>query len=59
MDMEKYLVSSQHGVAREINVFQKELRCSMENSVSDLFFVQNEEASKKYAIIQSFVKVNQ
>ena len=58
MDMKKYLVSSQHGVAREINVFQKELRCSMENSVSDLFFVQNEEA-KKYAIIQSFVKGNQ
>lgn len=46
MDMKKYLVSSQHGVAREINVFQKELRCSMENSVSDLFFVQNEEAKK-------------
>ena len=44
--MNKFLVSSQHGVTREINFFHKEIRCLLENSVSDLLFLQNSEGKK-------------
>ncbi len=40
------LISTQHGVNREINKFYEYGSCYFENSIADLLFVKNEEAKK-------------
>ena len=40
------LISTQHGVNREINKFYEYGSCYFENSIADLLFVKNEEAKR-------------